>query len=89
MNRLNPNLYLADPEHCAKLVKISQTGKELNFEIDFQLPAEASLNEVSARLDKFLRSDGVRKTLDTLKKSYAVHIRVLHPVEINVKFQSV
>ena len=83
------NFYLANQEHSAKLVKISPMEKELSYEIDFQLPAAASMIEVSAKLDTFLRSDCVRKTLDTLKKSYDIHIRVLHPVDMSVKFQSV
>lgn len=62
------NLCLANPEHCAKLVKISLTEKALSYEIDFQLPV-ASMREVSAKRDNFLRSDGVKKTLDTLKKA--------------------
>jgi hypothetical protein len=83
------NVYLASPEHCAKLVKVSPTGKELNFDLNFQLPVSASFNDVSARLDEFLRSDSVRKTLDTLK-GRLIHIRVLHPVDwiMSVKFQS-
>ena len=83
------NVYLASPKHCAKLVKVSPTGKELNFDLNFQLPVSASFNDVSARLDEFLRSDSVRKTLDILK-GCLIHIRVLHPVDwiMSVKFQS-
>lgn len=80
------NSCLASPEYTAKLV--SQTEKDRHYEIDFHLPATASFNEVSAKLDKFLRSELVRKTLDTLKKSYDIHIQVLHAVDIRVKFQS-
>ena len=88
MDKLMQTICLASQEYAAKLVKVSPTGKELNFEIDFQLPMTASLDEVLARLDKFLRSDLVRKTLDTLK-GRMIHIRVLHPVEMSVKLQSV
>ena len=83
---LTQTICLASPEYAAKLVNIT-TEKELNFELDFQLPATASFNEVSTKLDQFLRSTTVRKTLETLK-GYLIHIKVLHPVDLHVRLQS-
>jgi hypothetical protein len=88
VDKLMQTICLASQEYAATLVKVSPTGKELNFEIDFQLPMTASLDDVATRLDKFLRNDLVRKTLNTLK-GHLIHIRVLHLVEKSVKFQSI
>lgn len=82
---MTQTICLASPEYAAKLVET--TEKALNFELDFQLPATASFNKVAKKLDQFLRSSEVRKTLNTLK-GRTIHIRVLHPVNVRVWLQS-
>jgi hypothetical protein len=79
---------ITNSEYSARLVKANSTEKEKHFEINFKLPPSASFNEVSVRMDEFLRSRPVKAALSALK-GCIIHIRVLHPVDMHIRFQSI